>query len=212
MSPTAPLRRWSGPLVTATLLAPQAVCAQDEEPLRLELEESGGGIRVELGNILATGGIRQSLESGLPVRIQVLTELWRDQFFDAQEGREEWLATVWYDPLSETYRVETGGIPIGLADSPGEATEILRAAVRSGLRPERPGTYYYLGRIEIETLSLSDLEELRRWLQGELAPVVGGDEAVGGALGRGIRRLFVRALGLPAVRFQTRTPEFDWEG
>lgn len=198
--------------MTITLLAPQGVCAQDEEPLRLELEDPAEGIRIELGNILMAGGIQRSLESGLPVRIQVLTELWRNRFIDALEGREEWRATVWYDPLSETYRVETVGIPIGLADSPEEATAILRSDVRSGLRPEQPGTYYYLGRIEIETLSLSDLEELRRWLQGELAPVVGGEEPVGGALRRGLQRLFVRMLGLPAVRFQTRTPEFDWGG
>ncbi len=206
------LRRWSGPLLAITLLAPRGILAQEDEPLRLAAPDSVGGIRIELGNILATGGIRQSLESGLPVRIQVLTELWRDRFFDAQEGREEWRATVWYDPLSGTYRVETADTPIGLAGSPEEATEILRSEVTSGLRPEQPGTFYYLGRLEIETLSLSDLEELRRWLQGELAPAVGGDEAVGGAVGRGIRRLFVRALGLPAVRFQTRTPEFDWDG
>ena len=199
-------------LLAVILLTPLTVGAQDDGPLRLELEDSGGGLQIELGDILATGGIQESLESGLPVRIQVVTELWRDQFFDAQEGREEWRATVWYDPLGETFRVETEDTPIGLADSPEEATAILRSDIGSGLRPNRPGNYYYLGRIEIETLSLSDIEELRRWLRGELAPTVGGDEAVGGALGRGIRRLLVRALGLPAVRFQTRSDEFEWDG
>ena len=119
---------------------------------------------------------------------------------------------MWYEPLSGTYRVETAETTIGLASSPGEAAQLLRAEASSGLAPDEAGSYYYLGRIEIETLSLSDLEELRRWLRGELAPAVGGDETVGGALGRGMRRLFVRALGLPAVRYETRTPEFDWGG
>ncbi len=82
----------------------------------------------------------------------------------------------------------------------------------SGLRPEQPGTYYYLGRIEIEILSLSGLEELRRWLQGELTPVAGGEEPVGGALRRGIQRLFLRVHGLPAILLQTRTLECDWGG
>jgi len=207
---TPPSRRRPGLFLAIVLLTPLGLGAQEEGPLRLELEDSTGGVRIELGNILATGGIRESLESGLPVRIQIITELWRDQFFDALEGREEWRATVLFDPLSRTFRGETADTPIGLVDAPEEATAILREEVRSGLQPNRSGSYYYLGRIEIETLSLSDIEELRRWLQGELAPAVGGDEAVGGAFGRGMRRLFVRALGLPAVRFQTRSAEFEW--
>lgn len=211
MSLLALPRRRSLLLTVTLLLVPQVGSAQSDELLVLELADGGAGIAVDFGEILATGGIRESLESGLPVRIQVLTELWRDQFFDALQGREEWRATVWYEPLGGTYRVETADTPVGLAGSPEAATEILRGEVDSSLGPERPGTYYYLGRMQIETLSLSDVEELRRWLRGELAPAVGGDETVGGALGRGIRRLFVRALGLPAVQFQTRTPEFEWE-
>lgn len=197
-------------LLAAILLLPQAGVGQGE-PLSLSLGAEDGGVAIELGDIFAVGGIQQSLESGLPVRIVILTELWRDRFFDALEGREEWRATVWFEPFSETYRVETLESTIGLANSPAEAIQVLRAAVSSSLAPNQPGSYYYLGRIEIETLSLSDLDELRRWLRGELAPAVGGDETVGGALGRGVRRMFVRALGLPAVRYQTRTPEFDWD-
>jgi len=89
--------------------------------------------------------------------------------------------------------------------------EIVRSRLRSGLRPAGTGRFYYLARLRIETLSLSDLEELRRWLQGELGPAVGGDDdVVGSAIGRGIRRLFVRALALPAIQFEARTARFDW--
>jgi hypothetical protein len=63
--------------------------------------------------------------------------------------------------------------------------------------------------VEMETLSLSDLEELQRWLQGDLAPAVVGEERVGSALARGVRRLLVRMLGLPAKRFQLRSPVFE---
>lgn len=206
-----PTTRLAGYLLLLAAGASPDLRAQEAEPLRVELQETGG-IRIILGDVLAAGGIRAALESGLPVRLQIVTELWRDQLFDSQEGREEWRATVWFDPLNETYRVDAADIPIGLADSPEGAMEILRSEVRSGLLPGREGTYYYLGRIEIETLSLSDIEELRRWLQGELAPAVGGDEVVGGAVGRGIRRLFVRALGLPVIQYQTRSAEFDWDG
>jgi hypothetical protein len=61
----------------------------------------------------------------------------------------------------------------------------------------------------METLSLSDFEELQRWLGGELGPAVARDEDVQGAMARGIRRLLVRMLGLPARSFQVRSPTFE---
>jgi hypothetical protein len=171
-----------------------------------------GGARLLLGEVLESGGVQESLESGLPVRLQIVTELWRDRLLDAAEGREEWRATVLYDPLSETYSVQTAETTVGAAGSPRAATELLRSTIPSTLRPSQPGTYYYLSRLDVETFSLSDLEELRRWLQGDLGPAVDADNPVGGAFGRGVRRLFVRALGLPTLRFQARTDEFDWDG
>jgi Domain of unknown function (DUF4390) len=191
-------------------LSAATLSAQEEDLLSLRLL-SGGGVEVRLGDIFDAGGTRESLESGLPLRIRVVTELWRDRLFDSQVGREEWRATVWFDPLSTTYRVETEEVPVGTAETPEVALQLLQSEIGSDLRPDQRGRYYYLARMEVETLSLSDLEELRRWLRGELAPAVDGNEAVGGALGRGIRRLFVRALSLPAIQSQSRTPRFDWE-
>ena len=63
----------------------------------------------------------------------------------------------------------------------------------------------------METLSLSDLEELQRWLQGDLAPVVAGDGDVEGALAKGARRVLVRMLGLQAERFVVYSPTFRVE-
>jgi len=59
---------------------------------------------------------------------------------------------------------------------------------------------------------VSDLDELRRWLRGDLGAAVGEGEEVGSALGRGFRRLLVRALGLPVQRYQARTPTFRVPG
>ncbi|HEU0051954.1 MAG TPA: hypothetical protein VFQ39_02210, partial [Longimicrobium sp.] len=77
------------------------------------------------------------------------------------------------------------------------------------MRPERAGRYYYLARLEVETLSLSDLEELRRWLRGEARPAVAGEKPVGRAVERGLKRFFVRLLGLPARRYEARTHVFN---
>jgi hypothetical protein len=146
------------------------------------------------------------------VRLLVVTELWRDRFFDSQEGRHEWRATVRYDPLDERYRIETAEGAVLQAGTPEEADALLSRNLRIPLEPDAPGRYYYLGRMEVETLSLSDLEELRHWLQGDLGPAMDRNNELGSALGRGLRRILVRALGLPMQRFEARTQVFAWEG
>jgi hypothetical protein len=77
------------------------------------------------------------------------------------------------------------------------------------LAPEEAGRFYYLGEVRVETLSLSDLEELQTWLRGDLAPAVSGEGRVEDAVGSGVRRMLVRMLGLPARRLRVRSPAFE---
>ncbi len=185
-----------------------------QDPLVLEVEGGSGGVEARLGPILESPGLQNSLERGLPVRIRVVTELWRDRFIDAQEGRFEWRASVRLDPLERTYVVETGAGATLSATTLPEVARILSDRLQVPLQPQRSGRYYYLGRLEVETLSLSDLDELRRWMRGEMGPAVEGQEGggVGSALGRGFQRLLVRVLGLPAERYQARSRSFDFPG
>jgi hypothetical protein len=178
--------------------------------LRVDLDD--GRLQMTIGGLLREEGFRSALHAGLPVRIRVVAELWRDGFFDSQAGREEWRATVTFDPLERRYRVETvvADQPAGWDVSSLEAARVrLRRAFELSLRPRSEGTYYYLATVEVETLSLSDLEELRRWLGGELGPAVRGEGDVEGAVGRGVSRLMVRILGLPARSLRLKTPSFD---
>jgi len=185
--------------------------AQDSAPLYLSVAPETGELRIRVGDLLTEGGLTQALHSGLPVRIRIVAELWKDGFFDSQKGQGEWRASVLYDPLESRYRVATG--PEGAAeltlDSLPEVHDALRAGFHLPLRPQEGGRFYYLGQVEVETLSLSDLEELQRWLRGDLAPAVAGDEAVQTAVGRGVRRALVRILGLPARRFRVRSGSFE---
>jgi hypothetical protein len=174
-----------------------------------------GSPRLTLGSVLESEGIRQSLESGLPVRVRIETELWKDQRLDALEGKETLRATVRLDPLTRRYQIETIREPGGLGSVAEAATlsevgQALQRRMMSGLRPQREGRFYYLVKLEVETLSLSDLEELRRWLNGDLGSAVDGRQDVGSALGRGLRRLLVRTLGLPVVRTQVRSEIFQF--
>lgn len=207
-------------MLLGCLVAAEAgpVRAQEEEggeenPVGLAVDAGTGVLRVSLGPVLEDGGLRRALHSGLPLRIRVQVELWKDRFFDSQRGRADWRATVVYDPLDRTYRVETSSDrSLRVVSSLEEAGEALSLSFDVPLRPREEGSYYYLGQLEVETLSLSDLEELQRWLRGDLAPAVAGDDEVENAVERGMRRLVVRVLGLPARRYRVRTPTFEIGG
>lgn len=190
---------------------PGAVAAQDEETW-ISVEPRTGGVVVELGALLEDRALANAVHEGLPLRISVDAELWADRLFDSEEGRESWKASVLYDPVTLRYEVQVGQAEAVEFRTLNEARDHLQRSFQLGLRPARPGRYYYLASVEMATLSLSDLEELRRWLSGDLAPAVGGDAPVDGAVARGVRRLFVRALGLPTRRVRLRTEAFTFEG
>lgn len=183
--------------------------------MRLAVDRDEGSVQVELGGLLEEGGVAGPLASGLPVRIHVVTELWRDRLVDALEGRSEWRGTVVLEPLGNRYRIEAG--PPGNPDATQitatelpEVHRILQESLEVPLTPSRAGTFYYLVRVEVETLSASDLEELSRWLQGDLGPAVDEGGGVVDAVGRGLRRLFVRVLGLPVERYEVRSERFQY--
>ena len=201
-------------MVTAVATPAAAQDAEDQEgPVTLEVEEGTGVLNVRLGSVLDDGGLRRALHSGLPLRIRVQVELWKDRFLDSQRGRADWRATVVYDPLARNYRVETStDRTVRALPSLEEVGRVLSLSFGVPLRPTEEGRFYYLGVLEVETLSLSDLEELQRWLRGDLAPAVAGEEEVENAMERGVRRLVVRVLGLPARRYRVRTETFEVGG
>ena len=96
--------------------------------------------------------------------------------------------------------------------APGKAAALLRAGIESEylprIRPTESGRYYYTVALQIETLSVSDLDELERWVQGELQPAVSGQRSVPGAIGQGAKRLMLRLVDLPARRYDARTERF----
>ena len=61
--------------------------------------------------------------------------------------------------------------------------------------PRRGRRYYYNARVEVEPMSVNDLDEVERWLRGELRPAVRCERNPGTALGRGLGQLLVRIVG-----------------
>lgn len=183
--------------------------AQEEAPLRFSIRPGTGEAAVEIVSLFEDQSLQEAVLSGLPLRIRIVVQLWKDGFFDSQKGQHEWRASVVYDPLTRRYRVQTGGNPETEANTLPQVQATLQQTLPIPIRPLEEGRYYYLALVEMETLSLTDLEELQRWLRGDLGAVVSGEEDVEGALGKGLRRVFVRMLGLPARRFQVRSPGFE---
>ncbi len=199
-----------GPAAIAVVLwgSPAPLHGQDEPEARVD--PATGALTLELTPLLDDGGLRRALHSGLPIRVEVSVELWRDGFFDQQESGGTWGASIIHDAVTESYEFQVAGEePISLP-SMARVAEALQAGFRSTVRPTREGRYYYLAEVEMQTLSLSDLEELQRWLQGDLGPAVQGERSPESAVGRGLRRIMVRALRLPARRERLRTATFEW--
>ncbi len=194
-------------LILVLLCTASGLGAQEEDPVRFDVISETGEAVIVVGSLLDDRRLLEAIHSGLPLRIRILVQLWKDGLFDDVHGRFEWRASVVFDPLTRRYRIQTGaeeGV-IHEVNTLEEARSTLQLTLDLPIRPRERGRYYYEADVEMETLSLSDLEELQRWLQGELGPAVTGEEDVEGAMARGFRRLLVRMLGLPTRRFQVRS-------
>lgn len=141
-------------------------------------------------------------------------ELWRDQFVDALVGRSSWVVVLIHEPLSSRYRLSRSWQPervewYASLDSAQAALEVWYLSPLVLLNPAS-GSYYYDARLEVEALTVSDLEELERWLRGELAPAIRSGRGGGlpGAIARGAREVFVRLVGFSTRRYEARSPRF----
>jgi len=166
----------------------------------------GWPLVVRVGDVL-DDGLRDALQSALPVRFHLRAELWRKQTLDRLVVAEEISVAIVQDPLGEGFSVETAS-DVRTVATLTEAQAVLAGLLQPRMVPRQNGRHYYIVALEVETLSLSDLDELRRWLRGEMAPALGGDSNPARALGRGVRRLLVRVIGLPPRRFEARTGTF----
>jgi hypothetical protein len=152
--------------------------------------------------------MRDLVRSGFPASLRFRLELWRSGgLFNDLEGRQEWELIVQYDPSAQRYRVvrRQGGRleDLGSFATLATAQSVLERPLRITLLPRRAGArYYYNLALDIEALSVSDMDELERWLRG----VRGGTAAT--ALGSGVRTLMLRMLGGERRHFEKRSSSF----
>lgn len=169
---------------------------------------------VAVRDVFADKAFDDLMRNGFPVRIHMRAELWRTgRVFDELTANAEWDIIVQFDNFDSNYEVlrvtADTIVPLGAYRRLVDA----RAASELPYAPNLPipprGRESYVGvRADVQTMQLSDLEELQRWLRGEAAPAVQGRKNPGTAFGRGLRSLFTRLLGAEVRHLEGRTKPF----
>jgi hypothetical protein len=171
--------------------------------------------RVQSTGLLADGRFVGLMRSGFPLRLHYKLELWkvRASWFDQFVREVPWDAVARHDPLADDFvLIRTGG-SISRYATPEELARALEISYTIPLHPpsDNSGRFYFLCRLEVTTLNDTDLEELSRWLKGDVGPAVSGEGNFGEALVRGAQRVLVRIAGLPRQRLEARSPTFRTE-
>lgn len=211
------MHRWRAALLIVALVAPPAAAQRDDVhlnfllPTGTEAGEIGPGIST--ANVLADAKTQELLRNGFPAALHYRLELWRKGgWFDDRTGSTQWDVLVSYDPASKQYQIvrrhgrqleDFGGFPTLAA-----AEAALDRVYRVGLKPSRSGRYYYNLSLEIETLSVSDLDALQHWLRGEAQPAVRGHGNPATALRSGLGTLLSRILGGEKRTYEQRSGTF----
>jgi hypothetical protein len=164
--------------------------------------------------LVTDGAMLDLLRNGFPARLHYRVERWSTGgWFDDIAAESEWDVVVRYDALGKVFQVyravKRKTAFLGTFATIQEAEAIVDAPFAVPISPPKKNrrSYYSLV-LEIETLSLTELDEVEQWLRGELKPAVRGKKSAGTAVGRGVRTVMVRLLGGEKRRYEARTGTF----
>jgi hypothetical protein len=205
-------------VVTLTVTPLSRAVAQGPARVEVSLTNAVGGQRgaplVRSMHIFSDREIREMLHSGFPARLHYRLELWGAAgFFDDLKRQTEWDVIVRYNPLKRRYtatRIEGERITaLGSFDNLDPVEELLSHPTQPAFAvPEGHDKYYYNLVLDVQMLSVTDLDEVERWLRGELGPAVHGEKSPGTALGRGAKTLITKLLGGQEKHYEARSRIF----
>ncbi|HEY6158535.1 MAG TPA: hypothetical protein VIV88_13840 [Gemmatimonadales bacterium] len=196
----------SGLAVFALLGAAAASPAGAQSPALTVILQNGVP-RVQATALLADGKFVALMRSGFPLRLHYRLELWRSRsgWFDQFVSDWSWDAVARHDPLADDFVLLRSN---GTVTRDGTADDLERALeipYRYNVKVKGTGNFYFLCRLDVSVLNDADLEELMRYLKGDVGPTVSGGGNVGGALARGAQQLLVRIAGLPRLTLEARS-------
>jgi hypothetical protein len=195
-----------------------AAPAQARPALSITAPSAGEATRtgpvVVAAHMLEGSKLQELLASGFPARLHFTVELWSvGGWVNDLERITEWDVVVRWLAVEHEYEVTqvAGDVPFSLGrfallgDAAAAVARPVRAPIAAFAGARR---FYYRATLTVETLSLSDLDEVERWLRGELRPAVRGERNPGTVLGRGLKTLASRLLGGERREYVERTPVF----
>jgi hypothetical protein len=217
------VRRGASALLAASLLAAGAARAQEggdgpKASPRLQIElrrDSAGAIVppvVRALHLMSDGAFEGSLRNGFPVRFTFHLALWRDAFlYDRPAGELSWEAVVILDPVTSTYQLirSPDSTVTNIPDVRSLDSALATPFTVDVVPPRRGGRYYYIVDLDAESLPLSELEEMERWLRGDLGRAITRRGDVNNAFSRGARLIMIRLSGLPRRSLLARTSKFQ---
>lgn len=211
------IRRSAVIMAIALALVPAAARAQRAHvdvlppPLNAWAEDQPS---VSSVGLLADASMRDLLSNGFPARLHYRLERWvSGRWFDDLKAASEWDVILKYDVLGKKYQVvrvvNRNSESLGEYATVTDAENAVEAPYKVGISlPKKGQRGYYNLLLDVEVLSLTDLDEVQRWLRGELKPAVAGKRNPGTAVGRGLRTLVVRLLGGEKRHYEARTGTF----
>jgi hypothetical protein len=194
------------------------LAAQRRPTLEVELPPAAllavEGPVVRASAMLSGVRIREPLAAGFPARFHFTVELWSEGgLFNDPERRAEYDVIVRHIALENVYevtRIENDRpLSLGKFTSVDDAESAVGRPARALITPPRSTRrLYYQVTLTAQILNASDLDELDRWLKGELRPAISGDRNPGTALTRSLRAFAARLLGGESREYETKTPAF----
>ncbi|MBI3567593.1 MAG: hypothetical protein HY084_05255 [Gemmatimonadetes bacterium] len=169
---------------------------------------------VSASDMLAGARIRELLAAGFPARFHFRVELWSEgRWVNDLEREMEFDVVAHYIALEKAYEVvqlvHDRPLSLGKFSKLDDVEGAIARPTRVPLTAFRTSrALYYQVTLEVTVLSLSDLDELDRWLKGELQPAFSGSRNPGTALTRGFRALAARVLGGERREYERHTAPF----
>lgn len=172
------------------------------------------GPLLRAANMLAGDRIQKLLLAGFPARFHFRVELWSEgRFIDRLQGAVEFDVLARYLPAQRLYEVthvqDERAVPLGKYAAVADAERAIGRAnaapisARPSARPQ-----YYQATLLVEVLSEKDLDEVARWLQGDVEPGITGRANPASIVSRGIRTLATRLLGGEKLEYEATSRPF----
>lgn len=194
------------------------IAAQGRPDLQLELPPDSlltrHGPLVRATGMLAGDRIRELINAGFPARFHFRVELWSEgRFLDGFQRAGEFDILARFLPAEKLYEVtqvqNERAQPLGRFAAIADAERAIGRAIAAPVWARRSSSHqYYQALLTVEVLSEKDIDEVARWLQGDVEPAITGRANPASIVSRGLRTALSRLLGGEKTQYEATSARF----